>query len=263
MFYKRLLELCIAGRGISMKDIVRIAHRGASGDGHAPENTLAAFQKAIEMGVDGVECDVHCTKDGSVVVIHDHTLNRTTDIKGAVEEMTLKEVKKADAGSWFDPRFAGERIPTLRELLKLAKGKAITVIEIKSENIADKVIKEIKDARAESEAVIISFHASALKDAHEIYPRIPRGLLIGGRKAIKKPAAVLDLIQQAAEAAASILDLSSKIITPSLVKESHLRGMGVWAWTVDDEAEMKRLAEMHIDGITSNYPERLQAALST
>ena len=244
-----------------MKDIVRIAHRGASGDGHAPENTLAAFQKAIEMGVDGVECDVHCTKDDSVVIIHDNTLNRTTDIKGIVEEMTLDEVKKADAGSWFDPRFAGERVPTLRELLELTKGRAITVIEIKSENIADKVVKEIKDSRAESEVVIISFHASALRDAQEIYPRIPRGLLIGGRKAIKKPAGILDLIQQAAEAGASILDLSSKIITPSLVRESHLRGVGVWAWTVDDEVEMKTLAEMYVDGITSNYPEKLRSAL--
>jgi glycerophosphoryl diester phosphodiesterase len=246
-----------------MKDIVRIAHRGASGDGHAPENTLAAFQKAIEMGVDGVECDVHCTKDGSVVVIHDHTLNRTTDVKGTVEEMTLGEVKKADAGSWFDPRFAGERVPTLRELLKLTKGKAITVIEIKSENMADKVIKEIKDTGAESEVVIISFHASALKDAQKINPRIPRGFLIGGRKAIRRRTGILDLIQQAAEAGASILDLSSKIVTPSLVRESHLRGVGVWAWTVDDETEMKTLAEMYVDGITSNYPERLRSALLT
>ena len=246
-----------------MKNIVCIAHRGASGDGHAPENTLAAFQKAIEMGVDGVECDVHCTKDGSVVVIHDHTLNRTTDTKGVVEEMTLREVKKADAGSWFDPRFAGERVPTLRELLELTKGKVITVIEIKSENIADKVVKEIESARAESEVVIISFHASALRDAQEINPRIPRGLLIGGRKAIRKPAGILDLIHQAAEAGASVLDLSSKIITPPLVEESHRRGMGVWAWTVDDEVEMKRLAEMYVDGITSKYPEKLQAALLT
>lgn len=246
-----------------MKNIVCIAHRGASGDGHAPENTLAAFRKAIEMGVDGVECDVHCTKDGSVVVIHDHTLNRTTDTKGVVEEMTLREVKKADAGSWFDPRFAGERVPTLRELLELTKGKVITVIEIKSENIADKVVKEIESARAESEVVIISFHASALRDAQEINPRIPRGILIGGRKAIRKPAGILDLIHQAAEAGASVLDLSSKIITPPLVRESHRRGMGVWAWTVDDEVEMKRLAEMYVDGITSNYPEKLQAALLT
>ncbi len=246
-----------------MKNIVCIAHRGASGDGHAPENTLAAFRKAIEMGVDGVECDVHCTKDGSVVVIHDHTLNRTTDTKGVVEEMTLREVKKADAGSWFDPRFAGERVPTLRELLELTKGKVITVIEIKSENIADKVVKEIESARAESEVVIISFHASALRDAQEINPRIPRGILIGGRKAIRKPAGILDLIHQAAEAGASVLDLSSKIITPPLVEESHRRGMGVWAWTVDDEVEMKRLAEMYVDGITSNYPEKLQAALLT
>ena len=244
-----------------MSDVIRIAHRGASGLGHAPENTLAAFQLAIDIGVDGVECDVHCTKDGHVVVIHDHALDRTTDSKGSLDKLTLDEVKKADAGSWFDPRFSGERIPTLREVLKLTKGKALTVVEIKQTGIANKVIREIEEAKAVDEVVLISFHASALQDAKKINPRIPRAFLLGGRKLIGKRSAIMDIVQQAAELG-SALDLGSKIISPNLIREAHLRGIGVWAWTVDDEPEMRKLAEMGVDAITSNYPDRLNSVFA-
>lgn len=247
-------------KGIMLvSDIVCIAHRGASG--HAPENTLAAFREAVEIGVDGVECDVHCTKDGQVVVIHDNMLNRTTDTKGIIKEMMLDEVKKADAGSWFDPQFADQRIPTLAEVLKLTKGKVITVIEIKPDNITDRVVREIENAKAVDDVVLQSFHPSVVRNAQELNPQIPRALLASGRKSIRKLSGILHLIQKAAEVGAGVLNLSSKIITPHLVKESHRRGTGVWAWTIDDEAEMKRLAAMGVDGITSNYPKTLRSAL--
>lgn len=249
--------ICIK-RSDLMWDIIRIAHRGASGRGHAPENTLAAFQAAIEIGVDAVECDVHCTSDGQVVVIHDRTLDRTTDSKGAIQRLTLNEIKKADAGSWFDPRFAGERIPTLGEALKLMKRKVVTVVEIKQRDITDKVIEEIEKAKAVEEVVIISFHASALRDAQKINPQIPRAFLSNGRKPIRRRSAILELVQQAADFGGA-LDLFSKMVTPQLVRESHLRGVGVWAWTVDDEAEMRELAAMGVDAITSNYPEKLNS----
>jgi glycerophosphoryl diester phosphodiesterase len=131
-----------------MTDVVFIAHRGASGKGHSPENTIAAFREAINIGVDCVECDVHCTKDGQVVVMHDSTLNRTTNKKGAIAEMTLEEVKQTDAGSWFSSLFTGERVPTLGELLELTKGKVINVIEIKPNDITKRVIEEIEKANA-------------------------------------------------------------------------------------------------------------------
>lgn len=246
-----------------MSDIIRIAHRGASGHGYAPENTLAAFREAIQNDVDGVECDVHCTKDEQAVVIHDHKLNRTTDRNGVIKKMTLDEVKKADAGSWFDPLFAGERIPTLRELLELTKGKVITVIEIKPDDITDKVVQEIENAAATDDVMLQSFHSSVVRSAQELSPQIPRALLIGGKKVISKLSDILDLIQGAAEVGAGVLNLSSKIITPQLIKESHRRGISVWAWTVDDEAEMSRLATMGVDGITSNYPNRMGSALSS
>lgn len=245
-----------------MSNIIRIAHRGASGSGHAPENTLAAFQKAIDIGVDGVECDVHCTADGEVVIIHDSALDRTTDSKGNVEKMLFDKVREADAGSWFDPKFAGERVPTLREMLELTKNKTIAVVEIKQNDIADKVVKVIEDAKAESEVVLISFHAEALEDAQKIAPRIPRAFLMGGRKPVKKLSGILDLIHQAAELGGA-LDLSGGIISPQLVKESHKRGIAVWAWTIDGEDRMQELAAMGIDAITSNYPEKLNSVFGS
>ena len=169
-------------------------------------------------------------------------------------------MKRADAGSWFDPKFAGERVPTLREVLELTKGQVINVVEIKQRGIADRVIKTIEDAKSESQVVLISFHESALKDALEINPRIPRSLLIGGRIPVKRPASIMDLIHQAAEVGGG-LDLASKTITPQLVREAHRRGVAVWAWTVDDEDEMRELAAMDVDAITSNYPEKLNSAL--
>jgi glycerophosphoryl diester phosphodiesterase len=241
----------------SMINAVCIAHRGASGKGHAPENTLVAFQKAIQMGVDAVECDVHCTKDDHIVVIHDKELKRTTNMDGVVSEMTLGEIKKADAGSWFDAKFAREPIPTLKEFLQITKGKVIAVVEIKQEDIADKVIKDIEETDSVGESIIISFHPSALRDAQRINPHIPRALLIGGGTPISKLSSILDLIHRAAEVGAGTLNLSRKIITHQLVKEAHLRGISVWAWTVDDEEEIKKLLEMGVTGITSNYPERV------
>jgi len=240
-----------------MSDIVCIAHRGASGNGHCPENTLAAFDKAIKIGADCVECDVHSTKDGRIVIMHDNTLNRTTDKKGAIIDMSLDEIKKADAGSWFAKEFANERVPTLREFLDLIKRKAIAVIEIKPDNITDKVIKDIEDADAAGDVLLQSFYPAAVKASLEISPRIPRALLIGGGIPVIRNSGILELLYKATEVGASTLNLSHNLITPALVKESHKRGVNVWAWTVDDETRMKELIEMNVDGITSNYPDKL------
>ena len=240
-----------------MTDVVFIAHRGASGKGHSPENTIAAFREAINIGADCVECDVHCTKDGQVVVMHDSTLNRTTNKKGTIAEMTLEEVKQADAGSWFSSLFTGERVPTLGELLELTKGKVINVIEIKPNNITKRVIEEVEKANAVNEVILQSFYPEAVKAAFEINPKIPRALLLSGQLQVMRISSIMDLIYQTTQVGASTLNLPYKIITQNLIKESHKRGMNVWAWTVDDESDMKSLINMGVGGITSNYPERL------
>ncbi len=240
-----------------MKDVVFIAHRGASGKGHSPENTISAFREAINIGVDCVECDVHSTKDGHIVVIHDNTVNRTTNKRGAVAEMTLDEIKQADAGSWFSTSFTGERIPTLGELLELTKGKVVTVIEIKPNNITKRVIEEVEKADAVADVILQSFHPEVVRSAFEINSQIPRALLVGGQLPVIRISSILDLVYQTAQVGASTLNLSYKTITSNLIKESHKRGINVWAWTVDDESDMKELIDMGIDGITSNYPEKL------
>lgn len=131
---------CVKKKGVEMAfpywtgkfPIMVIAHRGFSGQ--APENTLASFQKAVELGSDMIELDVRFSKDGQVVVIHDDTIDRTTNGRGKVADYTLKELKQFDAGSWFAPQFSGERIPTLKEVLELVKGKVLVNIEIKDES---------------------------------------------------------------------------------------------------------------------------------
>lgn len=242
-----------------MLDVIFVAHRGASGRGHSPENTLPAFKEAIGMGVDCVECDVHCSKDGQVVVMHDSSLNRTTDSKGAIIDMTLEEIKKADAGSWFSGVFAGVRVPTLSELLQITKGKVINVIEIKPENITEKVIKEVEKADAIDDVILQSFYPNVVREAQEINPHIPRALLVGGQLPTTRISSIMSLIHQALEVGATTLNVSSKIISQNLIKEVHKRAMSIWAWTVDDESEIKELIDMGINGITSNYPEKLMS----
>src|SRR5512136_2058667 len=124
--------------------VLRVGHRGARG--HAPENTLASFDLAVEMGVNVVETDVHLSKDGEVVLIHDHTVDRTTNGHGFVKDLTLAELKQLDAGAWFDPRFAGEGVLTLGELLAWAHNRVGVAIEIKNgpiyyPGIAEKIIR--------------------------------------------------------------------------------------------------------------------------
>jgi glycerophosphoryl diester phosphodiesterase len=143
------------------KRIMVIAHRGASG--YAPENTVSAFKKAIMMKADMIEFDVHLTKDGKVVLMHDKTVDRTTDGKGKVKEMTLKELKKLDAGLWFDKKFKGEKIPTLEKVLKKFKGKILFNIEIKSEGTEEEIVRLIKKYKLEKDVMVSSFNHQFLK----------------------------------------------------------------------------------------------------
>ncbi|MEK6570557.1 MAG: glycerophosphodiester phosphodiesterase family protein [Bacteroidota bacterium] len=135
------------------KRLLVVAHRGCSG--RAPENTVAAFEMALEFGADMIECDVRLTKDDEVVVFHDRTLNRTTDGGGPVEERTLEDLKKLDAGSWFSRRFSGERIPTLNEVLCLLEGRAFLNIELKADSrkrrshvlLEERVLQAVKSTK--------------------------------------------------------------------------------------------------------------------
>ena len=252
---------------------IRIAHRGASGT--APENTLAAFNKALEIGVDAVEFDLHGTADGEIVVIHDASLDRTTNLSGLVSKKKLETIKFADAGAWFHPDFKGdwrmrtdaagreifwfppdakgERVPTLEEALECITPKAMAVAEIKDPRIGERVVTKIREANALDKVVIISFHPSVLQEIRNVEPRIPTGWLIGGHTNIASP---ITLCQQLGEFGFNFLNVNHSLITAEFAYEVRRRGIALWCWTVDDIVRMRELKAWGVQGITSNYPER-------
>ena len=230
---------------------IRIAHRGASGS--APGNTLAAFRKALEIGVDAVELDLHGTADGEVVVIHDSTLNRTTDLQGHINETPLETVQSADAGAWFDTEFTGERVPTLSEALACIGKETIAVLEIKDPLIAKAVVAKIHETETLGTTVVISFHTTVLQTIRTLEPRVATGWLIGNSNKHVSPIA---LCQQLGELGSSLLNVNHELITAEFAYEIRRRGIALWCWTVDDLARMREMRAFGVQGITSNYPER-------
>lgn len=228
--------------------MLNIAHRGASG--RFPENTLKAFAAAMDAGAQMCELDVHLTIDGTVVVIHDETVERTTDGRGAVRSMTLEELKRLDAGIRFGGEFAGERIPTLEEVMTLAEGRCGLNIEIKSAGVERKVCELIVGRRALATAMISSFDWDALAVVRHFQPRVRVGLL-----ASQWPAR---LVGAAFELKAESINPRSDIVTEDLCIAAHERNLSVYTWTVDEPAEMRRLIAFGVDGIMTNYPERLR-----
>ncbi|MDE0084255.1 MAG: glycerophosphodiester phosphodiesterase family protein [Candidatus Poribacteria bacterium] len=234
-----------------MDSWVRIAHRGASGV--APENTLAAFKKAIEIGVDAVELDLHGTADGEVVVIHDATLDRTTNMNGPIKQTILEAIKQADAGAWFNPEFEGEQVPTLAEALACITDSTIALLEIKDETIAEAVVEKIHEMDLLELTVIISFHTSVLQAVRALEPRIPTGWLIGSSNEHTHP---IQLCQQLGSLGSSLLNVNHQLITEEFAYEVRRRGIALWCWTVDDVNRMRQMRAFGVQGITSNHPER-------
>ncbi|RKU23591.1 hypothetical protein C6503_02750 [Candidatus Poribacteria bacterium] len=230
---------------------IRIAHRGASGN--APENTLAAFKKALEIGVDAVELDLHGTADGEVVVIHDATLDRTTNLQGYINETPLETVRGADAGGWFDTEFAGEPVPTLTEALECIGEETIAVLEIKDPLIAEAVVAKIHETETLGTTLVISFHTTVLQTIRALEPRIATGWLIGSHNKHVSPIA---LCQQLGELGSSLLNVNHELITAEFAYEIRRHGIALWCWTVDDLARMREMRAFGVQGITSNYPER-------
>jgi len=231
------------------------AHRGFSGD--APENTLAAFKKAMEVGSDMMELDVRFSKDGQIVVMHDDTLDRTTNGRGKVSDYTLKELKQFDAGSWFAPHFTGEQIPTLIEVLELAKGKIRVNIEIKDESLgrykitdlADRALQEVKKAGMEDQVIYVSFYPVALERIQERDSRLWVGLLY------HRP--WNSLHEVTGGRSFPVLGLRNSYLTKGKIDKIHQQGMKVNVYTVNSEEEMEQFIRWGVDGIITNHPDRL------
>ncbi len=227
--------------------VLGIAHRGASR--YAPENTLASFRLALEHGAPAIECDVQRTRDGHLVVLHDQTVDRTTDGHGAVADHTLEELRRLDAGGWFGPEFAGERIPALEEVLDLVRGRALLKLEIKNgptfyEGIEAQVLDALRRRELEEDVLVISFDHLSLRTARALAPRVATGVLYAARL-VDGPAA-------ARAAGADALCVQWSFATEDVVAQAHGAGLGLFVWTVDDEATARRCLARGVDGITSN-----------
>ena len=228
----------------------------------APENTLAAVERALDLGVDLVEIDVHATRDGHVVVLHDATVDRTTDGRGAVRDMTLSEVRKLRAGLWFDPPFPDARVPTLEEVLELTRRRVLLLVEVKPRGVSELLVEAIRDLRAMEDIIVQSFHPASVKEVRELERRIPAALLVGRVPVGHTRWRGRSLVKKALQVGANALALSHLAATPSLMDEVHRRAMSLWVWTVDEEIAMQKMIQIGADGVITNHPERLHRLLT-
>ncbi|MCM3401698.1 glycerophosphodiester phosphodiesterase family protein [Cytobacillus oceanisediminis] len=228
-----------------------IAHRGASA--LAPENTLAAFEKAIELGFDYIELDVRLSKDKQLVVIHDANVMRTTDGEGLIEDLTVKEIKKLDAGSWFSPAYAGERIPLLNEVLKEVSGKTGIIIEMKSpENqpgMTEILANMLNSFKPDNEIKVQSFHINEIKKFHQLAPEIPAGLLLSKH---------LDLFHLASyREFASFLSVHHLLLSKSFINQAELFGYEIYSWTISKQYQFADMQRLGVHGIISDDEKRI------
>lgn len=231
---------------------VIFAHRGASA--HAPENTLAAFQLALEHGADGVELDAKLTADGAVVVIHDQTVQRTTGGQGVVRAMTLAQLKALDAGSFFDSAFAGEPIPTLAEVFEALGQRAIINVEITNytsvgDALPDKIADLVLQFGLQERILFSSFHPFNLMRVKRRLPEVPVALLTQAGAPGRLLRGGLGRLFSPRYLHPYITDVDAA----SLARD-HRWGRRVNVWTVNDPAEMARLLKLGIDGIITDDP---------
>lgn len=236
--------------------MIVIAHRGYSAK--APENTMAAFELALAAGADGIELDVHLTRDGEIVVMHDEKVNRTTNGTGPITAYTLAELKALDAGSWFGPDFAGQRVPTLRQVLDLIKGKDILLnVEIKTglgfEHLNEKLVALLDQYDRWERTIISSFNHYALAHLITVKPQ--------ARTAILYSAALVNPWVYAKSIGVTVLHPYHHTLIPEIVTAAQQNGMMVNAWTIDEEADVQRAKMCRIDGIITNQPERVKSLL--
>lgn len=238
-----------------------IAHRGASAA--APENTLAAFKEAVRIGADMIELDVRLSSDGAVMVFHDQNLSRTTDGDGPVEERTLAELRRLDAGAWFSDKFRGEGIPTLEEVIQtIFPGRIEVCIEIKidkgRETLRDKLVARTLDiivgTRFQDRSILASFDRESIRASKAAHPEIRTGLIFNKN----------EVWIECAEEEYSGIDLLSarwNIISAPWVETAHRAGRKVIAWTIDREKELNHVLPLSVDAVASNNPEWLIEAI--
>ncbi len=230
-----------------------IAHRGASNI--YPENTLKAFQKAIDLNADYIEFDVRRTKDREIVIIHDKSTIRTTHKVGWINRMTLREIKELDTGE-------GEKIPTLHELIETTNGKINYMCEIKSKGIAKQVVKIFKDLKINDTTIFISFKHKELLKIKDEFPDLKLGAIVPkGFGWITNWSSKKKIIKSAKENRFYSINPFYRLVNKRFVKLAHKNELKVFPWTVNSIKKMKKLIELGVDGILTNNILRFKEVL--
>ncbi|TVY02423.1 glycerophosphodiester phosphodiesterase [Paenibacillus cremeus] len=235
-----------------------IGHRGAKGE--APENTLASFALAVEQGANALELDIHLTVDGEIVVCHDPLINRTTNGEGAIANLTAAELKSLDAGGWFDPRYAGERIPLLEEVLAAVPAGVMLNIEVKcpySGRLQERLVELLERYDRLGSVVLSSFHHKVLLALKQANPRLQVGLLYRGNFVQHRKIAEISGMEVYA------LHPYFTMVDAEDVADAVEHGYKIFSFTVNDPEQMRRVAELGVTGIGTDFPARLKEVLDS
>ena len=238
-----------------------IGHRGAAG--HAPENTLTSIKLAMELGANTIEIDLRQTKDGVPVAIHDSDVDRTTDGCGSVYDFTFDEIQKLDAGSWFDEKYAGEKIPSLQEVIEVISDTTLLIIEFKGglgtyDNIEQHTLKIIHEANLSNRVILKSFDPNQLDSLKTLNNNIPLLYVY----AVRIP--WLHMIIDTGISFGSVFDLDVEYLQPhiwflskSFVEDAQKNQFRIIAWGVNDTDDIKETINFGVDGIETDYPDRV------
>jgi len=237
-----------------------IAHRGASG--YAPENTLSAIKKAIELGSQYIEIDVHMSLDNEVLAIHDSTLNRTTDGKGKVRNLSLTEIRKLDAGKWFSQKYRGEKVPTLKEVLSLIKGKTKLIIELKYgnetyPNIEQIIANDVQSVGLEDNVIFKSFDTEILNEFERIKPEVERLYCTFGGWGFLTIDNFLRFRSLTSIRNVQYYQIHKYFINKSIIKKIHDLGKKIVVWDVHEVDEIAKMKKLGVDLIETDYPDRV------
>jgi glycerophosphoryl diester phosphodiesterase len=241
---------------MSRSSIVRVAHRGASSQ--FPENTLLAFRQAIEQGVDALEIDIHRTADDELVIIHDPTLERTTNGSGGVRKHSLQEIRQLDAGR-------GEKVPVLTEVIQLARASNIRLcVEIKGVTeteelaVAEAIVRALEAANFLRQTIVTSFSSHALLRAKALEPEVSTMLDPSPQDGSLTPR---QICAQALRASANCLSYDFRFLTPAIAAECQLSGLALWPWDPDELDDIRQVLKLGIQGVMTNRPDVLNMVL--
>lgn len=243
-----------------------ISHRGANI--YAPQNTLPAFRRGLALGADGFETDVHRTVDGKLVLCHNYTIDKTSNGKGLIAQMTLEELRRFDFGRYFSEKFAGTQIPTLDEFLELVAGSTLRMlnIELKSPkenetNIVFETINAVKEHGLFDRLLISSFDPALLAEAKRVDPKTKTGFLYSPNSKVTFKIIHRNMLTVAKEIGADALHPFSLYVNKALVDAAHDAGMEINVWTVNSPKSVLRMAALGVEGLITDYPDVVRGVL--